>query len=243
MRIGLIGCVKSKAATSAPAAELYTSALFRGRRAAVERSCDRWFVLSALHGLVAPDEVLEPYDLAMASLSVVDRRRWSFGVLGTLRERLGDLPSQTFEVHAGATYTDHGLVEGLRRDGAVVELPVAGRTLGQQLAWYAEHDRRTSPGAVTTAAPRTSRSSSAGARGGRYEPLRRHLVTQDGDGVTLSFDAVERLLGRPLPDSARRHRAWWSNGSHSQSRAWLDAGHEVDAVDQTAGWVRFRTRS
>ncbi|HWO69164.1 MAG TPA: hypothetical protein VNP94_00195, partial [Actinomycetota bacterium] len=46
MRIGLVGCVKSKRARPAPARDLYTSPLFRGARRFVERSCDRWFVLS-----------------------------------------------------------------------------------------------------------------------------------------------------------------------------------------------------
>jgi hypothetical protein len=38
MRVGLIACVKSKQDAAAPAADLYTSALFRGGRAAVERT-------------------------------------------------------------------------------------------------------------------------------------------------------------------------------------------------------------
>ena len=61
MRIGLVGCVKTKRTTGAPARDLYTSTLFAGRRRYVEQSSDRWFVLSALHGLVRDDEWLEPY--------------------------------------------------------------------------------------------------------------------------------------------------------------------------------------
>jgi hypothetical protein len=50
MRIGLVGCVKGKRSRPAPARELYTSALFLGRRAFVEATCERWFILSAKHG-------------------------------------------------------------------------------------------------------------------------------------------------------------------------------------------------
>ena len=39
-------------------------ALFRGWRECVEQTCDAWYVLSAKHGLVEPDRILEPYDLA-----------------------------------------------------------------------------------------------------------------------------------------------------------------------------------
>jgi len=42
-RIGLVGCVKSKLDHVAPAGELYTSDLFLGRKAYVERSCGRTF--------------------------------------------------------------------------------------------------------------------------------------------------------------------------------------------------------
>ena len=57
MRVGLVGCVKKKGSSPAPAGDLYISPLFIGRRRFVEASCDRWFILSALHGLLDPDQV------------------------------------------------------------------------------------------------------------------------------------------------------------------------------------------
>ena len=137
MRIGLVGCVKSKLTHAAPAADLYTSPLFRGRRAYVGRSCERWLVLSALHGAVRPDVVLEPYDVTLNDASRAERRAWASRVLGQLEGELGSLRGLTFEIHAGANYTDWGLVEGLRERGATVEQPLAGLSLGQQLAFYA----------------------------------------------------------------------------------------------------------
>lgn len=59
MNIGLVGCVKTKRSTGNLARDLYMSTLFTGRRRYVEASCDRWFVLSARHGLVCNDEWLE----------------------------------------------------------------------------------------------------------------------------------------------------------------------------------------
>jgi hypothetical protein len=137
MRIGLVGCVKSKLAHASPAADLYTSALFRGRRAYVGRSCERWLVLSALHGAVRPDVVLEPYDVTLNDASRAERRAWASRVLGQLESELGSLRGLTFEIHAGANYTDWDLVEGLQKRGATVEQPLAGLSLGQQLAFYA----------------------------------------------------------------------------------------------------------
>jgi hypothetical protein len=243
MRVGLVGCVKSKRPEAAPAADLYTSPLFRGRRAAVESSCDRWFILSALHGLVVPSQTLEPYDLAMTDLAAADRRAWAERVLSSLRTELHDLGAHTYEIHAGAAYTDHGLVARLCGAGGEVVNPVRGMRLGAQLAWY----RRTRPadgggvedaGGRGGAPPRPARS---GARG-RYLPLAEHLASRAEPQVTLGFDEIEAILGVDLPASAGRHRAWWSNGGHVQAQAWLSAGYEVDDVDPPGRSVRFRRR-
>jgi hypothetical protein len=135
-RIGLVGCVKSKLARPAQARDLYTSPLFRGRRREVERSCDCWFVLSAKHGLVAPDSVLEPYDQTLKRAGRADRRRWSEEVLAALQRELGSFAGLTFEIHAGTEYRAFGLVQGIRELGGNVTVPTAGFSLGQQFAYY-----------------------------------------------------------------------------------------------------------
>src|SRR5688500_17977583 len=108
VRIGLVGCVKGKGPLPAPAADLYVSPLFLGRRRFVEQSCDRWFILSALHGLVGPDEVVAPYDCSLLGSSAADRRAWTQRILSSIDEVLGDVGGVMFEVHAGAAYRDHG---------------------------------------------------------------------------------------------------------------------------------------
>ena len=135
-RIGLVGCVKSKRGSAAPAADLYTSALFHGRRRWVEASCSRWYILSAKHGLVAPDEMLDPYDETLTRKSSRERRAWADRVLAQLRTALGDIGRYDFEIHAGAAYTGHGLRSGLVSAGAGVTLPTEGLGLGRQLAFY-----------------------------------------------------------------------------------------------------------
>ena len=243
MRVGLVGCVKSKQARPAPARDLYTSTLFHGRRSAVERSCDRWFVLSALHGLLSPDEMVEPYDLAMADVPRPKRRDWSAEVLEGLRRELGPLEGMTFEIHAGGAYADYGLADGLRAGGAQVEQPTAGMPLGVQLSWYGGRG-----GAVRASASR-SRSADLAAptpqraerrSGGRYAPLSDFLQGTADATVTMRFEDIESVLGRGLPASARKYRPWWGNGGHTQADAWLGAGYRVDAVNLRQEWVRFR---
>jgi hypothetical protein len=230
--------VKTKLDRPAPAADLYTSPLFVGRRRVVERSCDQWFILSALHGVVAPVEIVAPYDHTLVGASTKERRRWSAEVVAKLADKLSPLGGTTFEIHAGSTYTDHGLIDGLGSLGAEVELPVRGLSLGEQLAWYRKLSHETVPvsRAATGRNPRRSTS-----RRGRYEALQAHLESIGEAPVTLSFDDVEQILAGPLPASARRHRPWWGNhANNAQASAWMEAGYEVDAVDQRVGWVRFR---
>jgi hypothetical protein len=74
--------------------------------------------------------------------------------------------------------------------------------------------------------------------GGKYGPLRGHLASSTGDRIQMTFTEVEDLVGR-LPDSARRHRAWWANGSHVEAQAWREAGWRVDSVNQAAEEVVF----
>ena len=151
-RIGLVGCVKKKLDRAAPAADLYISRLFRGRRAYVGRTCESWFILSALYGLVRPDDLLEPYNVALSSASRAERCAWAASVLSQLDVELGSCAGLTFEIHAGANYVEYGLVEGLMARGAMVEWPCAGLSMGQQLAFYAE-PHATATAARTTAPP------------------------------------------------------------------------------------------
>lgn len=235
--IGLVGCVKAKASTASPARDLYVSPLFRGRRRWVERNCDVWFILSALHGLVRPDQVLAPYDVTLADQPVAARRRWSSEVLDALRRELGDLSGADVRLLAGAPYRDHGLLEGLRRAGAHPTVVAGGLSLGQQLAFFAQ-DAPPAPLAATL--PPAVPPRPPGARAGGYAPLAELLATVHSDRVDLSFRDLEQVLGRPLPASARNHRPWWGNSAASpQARAWLEAGWRIAGVDRDAGEVTF----
>jgi hypothetical protein len=74
----------------------------------------------------------------------------------------------------------------------------------------------------------------------KYDPLNHHLMLSQGE-IPLQFSDIEKLLGFPLPDSARRHAAWWSNsgGAHVQSLAWLSAGYRTADVNLEEETLRF----
>lgn len=131
----LVGCVKKKLEVPAPAKDLYVSALFRKERAYAEESGAPWFVLSAEHGLVDPEAVLEPYDLRLSKTSRDYRRSWGRTVVDQLRRVAGPLDGKTIELHAGSAYAD--AIRGLlSAEGATVVEPLAGLTMGARLAWY-----------------------------------------------------------------------------------------------------------
>jgi uncharacterized HhH-GPD family protein len=131
----LVGCVKSKLDRPAAARDLYVSALFAKARDLAERGGQPWFVMSAEHGLVAPQEWLAPYDRYLGDTPESYRRVWGAWVVARLELLTGDLRGRTVEVHAGHTYVD--AIRGpLRARGAGLVEPLAGLTMGQRLAWY-----------------------------------------------------------------------------------------------------------
>lgn len=104
MRVGLISCSAGKLDHAAPARELYTGPLFvfASEWISENGSIDEWAILSAKHGLVMPDDVIEPYDLALHSLAAAEQRVWCERVGAQLMERWGDRVIYT--VLAGADY-------------------------------------------------------------------------------------------------------------------------------------------
>jgi hypothetical protein len=146
-RVILLGCVKQKRGRRAPAKDLYVSALWRARRAYAEASGEEWLILSAKHGLLDPDEMIAPYDVALADLDVGARGRWGERVVQAPLARYGSVAGMVFEVHAGSAYR-LSIAPRLRELGATLVEPLAGLSIGRQLAWYSAHTR----------APETARS-------------------------------------------------------------------------------------
>ena len=76
----------------------------------------------------------------------------------------------------------------------------------------------------------------------KYSPLARYLEGQSAHEILLSFRDIEGILGAPLPASARRHRAWWSNNPENNvaTKEWLDAGYRTERVDVNRERLVFR---
>jgi hypothetical protein len=149
----LIGCVRSKKAVPASAAELYESPLFKKRRHYATATGRPWFVLSAKFGLLAPDDVIGPYDVYLNEQSPEYRRAWGEFVVAQLGQHMQRLRGLTVEVHAGEAYVTP-LRAPLTAQGATLVAPLAHLRQGEQLAWYDAGVRTALP--KTNAAPETA---------------------------------------------------------------------------------------
>jgi hypothetical protein len=134
--IVLITCVKTKLVRPAPAKDLYTSTLFRRAKGYAESSGLPWYILSAEHGLLQPDEWLAPYERYLPDTPQSYRRAWGSWVVERLALLAGPLDGQTIEVHASAAYVD-AIRDGLETLGARIVEPLRGLEQGRRLAWYA----------------------------------------------------------------------------------------------------------
>ena len=131
----LIGCVKTKANTARPARELYTSPLFARRRAFAEGAGVPWFILSSQWGLVAPEQVIAPYDMYLGDQPGSYRQAWGEFVIEQLALRTPLTRGTSVEVHAGRVYID--AIRGpLSQRGVRLVNPVKAGSRGEMLQWY-----------------------------------------------------------------------------------------------------------
>jgi cytoplasmic iron level regulating protein YaaA (DUF328/UPF0246 family) len=129
--IALVSCVKSKQSVPAPAGELYTSALFKGLRSYALANSDAWYILSAEHGLLKPDRIIEPYERTLNRMPRAEQAQWAARVWNQLRPVLA--PNTRVILLAGTNYR-RDLVPLLRGHGCEISIPFEGLSFGRQLA-------------------------------------------------------------------------------------------------------------
>lgn len=130
--VGLVGCASQKLRRPAPARELYVSQLFRKASAYAELTCDRWYVLSAKHGLVRRDEVIAPYDMRLGTNHRTSPliHEWVDQVREQLTAELAGIENPKLIALAGEQYR-----AALLDSRWPCEVPMKGMGIGQQLGW------------------------------------------------------------------------------------------------------------
>jgi hypothetical protein len=137
MKIALVSCVKTKqpGIDYRRAADLYTSPLFKGMKRYAETRADRWFILSALHGLMLPDKLVAPYEKTIGSMNDRQRAAWAAPISRQLEHILQ--PGDEVIFLAGRAYRDY-IGGNFERLGVTTTIPMAGMAIGQQLQFLKE---------------------------------------------------------------------------------------------------------
>jgi hypothetical protein len=128
--VALVACTKRKIDHAAPARDLYCSTWFKLARTWAEQHANAWYILSAKHGLVQPDQVLEPYDAAL-------KNQWQSNEFAVLVRTalLEQLPAGTTVVFLAGKYYWLYLGLNLQKAGHTVETPLHHLGIGEQMAW------------------------------------------------------------------------------------------------------------
>lgn len=135
MRVALVSCVKSKLDHPSEAKDLYTSPLFKKLRSYAEANADRWYILSAEHGLLRPDLRIAPYEKTLNKMRASERKRWARKVTMQFEECIP--PDAEVVMLAGERYRE-SLIPWLLERGNAVQIPLKGLSLGNQLKRLSE---------------------------------------------------------------------------------------------------------
>ncbi|HLM50841.1 MAG TPA: hypothetical protein VK279_09865 [Solirubrobacteraceae bacterium] len=139
-RVLLVGSSGVSGADPMPAAEMFHSDGFRRSRDLAVRSGLPWFVVTAKHGLLDPDDVIGPSEVDLGDQSITYRTAWGEWVAAQLGDRV-QLRGVTVEVHGGVDFAQP-LRQPLARRGAALEIPLPGTWQETGPGWPAPHDEQ-----------------------------------------------------------------------------------------------------
>lgn len=132
-KIVLLSCVSKKLRSAAAAKDLYTSPLFKKSYSyAIRKDPDSIFILSAEHGLLHPDTIIDPYEKTLNRMPVAERKMWASKVIQDLSKQC-DLEKDLFLILAGRKYCEF-LLPHLRK----VENPMAAMGIGKRLNFLSQ---------------------------------------------------------------------------------------------------------
>lgn len=128
--VGIVGHGRAMATTPRLAADAYTGQGFQTARRWADACTDSWVIVCPRHGIVTPDQLVEPYVAELAKLSIRERIDWGKATMSAILARFAGLPVR-FVAVAGEPY-----VELLRNQGTRIESPLRGLSFGERLAWF-----------------------------------------------------------------------------------------------------------
>lgn len=133
--IALVAASRRQRGTICRAAEQYDlSPVFRRARDYCERTYPEWYILSARHHVLSPQQVIGPDDLSIHLLETEDRLAWARDVAQALLAR----QERSAEPLRFALYASQRYADLLLRAAPTLtfELPLSGLYFSERLHWY-----------------------------------------------------------------------------------------------------------
>jgi hypothetical protein len=132
-RLVLVGCTKRKLDKPAPARLLYQSRIF-SQALRVAELMGQPLILSAQHGAIPPDQVIEPYDLRLSDLSAAVLATWRLVVEVQIIGAADGVPG-SIVIFAGRAYAEEVARVCSARGWAAPIEPLAGMGNGPRFRW------------------------------------------------------------------------------------------------------------
>ena len=126
----LVSCVGKKLNGWSSAENLYQSDWFQKARVYAQSRSDRWFILSAYHGVIAPTDFIDPYNKTLNTMKAAERKAWANKVI----YQLSNIDADHFIILAGNRYRER-ITKWMDDTGYSYDVPMEGLGIGQQLAW------------------------------------------------------------------------------------------------------------
>lgn len=89
MLVGIVSCCKKKTKTRERARLLYVEPSFQNAVQWAQDNCSSWVILSGKHGVVDPEDMLDPYDVDLRKKTWTQVQAWAHVVREQLLERYG----------------------------------------------------------------------------------------------------------------------------------------------------------
>jgi len=108
-KICLISCVKSKNEGSHKAGELYCGQLYTGHLKYAKSlgfEENDIYILSAKHGLLSFNDIIEPYEKTLNNMKKSERNKWAKNTLNQIKSKFNILDTE-FTILAGKNYYEN----------------------------------------------------------------------------------------------------------------------------------------
>jgi hypothetical protein len=101
-------------------------------------NCDRSYILSAKHGVLALSDIIDPYELSIKELAADEKRKW----VDTVDQKIRELVTKRDTVHlvCGREYYKP-IFRTLQKIGCRVRSPLSGRSLGNRISFLRQENR------------------------------------------------------------------------------------------------------